>query len=538
MIGLALRFPAGRFHATPWGRHVNEAAPEWPPSPWRLLRALVATWKRKLPDDPRCGRDVVESLLSSLAEVPLFALPPAATGHTRHYMPWFKKGPDDRTMVFDAFVALDKRDEVFVLWPDVRLSDPHRLALELIADNLGALGRAESWVEARVLADQEATERQATVNCVPALGAPRMNEAEPVRVLTADPITAFSNEHTPKLVRTEGTGKKKQKFEDPFYSPDWHLCMETLALHEKRWSDPPGSAWVTYLRPRDCFAVAPRRSRSTANRPVLNVARFILDSPVLPLVKDTLRVAESTRLVAMGCYRRAEERRLYGGARPSGAPLPRSAMLSGKDEIGEPLTGHGHALYLPTDEDGDGFVDHVTIIAEAGFGPAEMRALDRMRALKRESGDPVNLLLVALGRHDAVAAPKLLGPSVAWVSATPFVATRHAKSRGKKKDKNELLGAGGQREFARHVLMEELARLRQRRPDLPEPVSVEPLNDEHRCGARGLRPIQFQRFRRKQGDDGGRRACGAFRIVFPVEVTGPICLGHSSHFGLGLFVPE
>ncbi len=41
MIVLELRFPAGRFHATPWGRHVNEGAVEWPPSPWRLMRALI-----------------------------------------------------------------------------------------------------------------------------------------------------------------------------------------------------------------------------------------------------------------------------------------------------------------------------------------------------------------------------------------------------------------------------------------------------------------------------------------------------------------
>lgn len=52
------------------------------------------------------------------------------------------------------------------------------------------------------------------------------------------------------------------------------------------------------------------------------------------------------------------------------------------------------------------------------------------------------------------------------------------------------------------------------------------------------RPIQFKRFRRKHGDDGGRRAAGAFRIFFPELVQGPICLGHSCHFGLGLFVPD
>ena len=47
---IKLTFPAGRYHATPWGRHVNEGVPEWPPSPWRLLRALVAVWKRTCPD--------------------------------------------------------------------------------------------------------------------------------------------------------------------------------------------------------------------------------------------------------------------------------------------------------------------------------------------------------------------------------------------------------------------------------------------------------------------------------------------------------
>ena len=88
MIGLSIRFPAGRFHATPWGRHVNEAVPEWPPSPWRLLRALVATWKRKLNEDPLCMPEVVESLLRKLSSPPEFFLPPATVGHTRHYMPW------------------------------------------------------------------------------------------------------------------------------------------------------------------------------------------------------------------------------------------------------------------------------------------------------------------------------------------------------------------------------------------------------------------------------------------------------------------
>ena len=46
MIALSVRFIAGRYHATPWGHHVNEGLIEWPPSPWRILRALLASCKR------------------------------------------------------------------------------------------------------------------------------------------------------------------------------------------------------------------------------------------------------------------------------------------------------------------------------------------------------------------------------------------------------------------------------------------------------------------------------------------------------------
>ena len=34
---IRLTFPGGQYHATPWGRHVNEGAVEWPPSPWLMI---------------------------------------------------------------------------------------------------------------------------------------------------------------------------------------------------------------------------------------------------------------------------------------------------------------------------------------------------------------------------------------------------------------------------------------------------------------------------------------------------------------------
>lgn len=537
MIALSIDFLAGRYHANPWGRHVNEGVPEWPPSPWRLLRGLVATWKRKLDADPACPPETMERLFRLLAAPPAFHLPPASTGHLRHYMPWYKKGPTDRTLVFDAFVALDRRASVFVLWPDTRCEPRENAALLRLAASLGFLGRAESWVGVRVLSDDESQQALTQVNCTPVSTDTEGVGQEAIRVLCADPVDAFSNEHTPKFEKVEGRGKGKQKRLIPQYNPDWHLCMETLKLHDEHWSDPPGSRWVTYLRPKDSFAIVPRRQTMRA-RPKPTIARFVVDAPVLPLIADTLRVAEAARRTAMGIYRRLEEQRLFGGPTPEGRDLPKSAVFSGKDFDGKKLEGHGHAFYLPSDEDGDGRIDHLTIMASSGFGTQEVAALDRMSRLKADHGDPLNLVLMALGQESEITPRRIAGPATTWISATPFIATRHAKSRGRKKDAPHLLGLDNQRAFARQVLIEEISRLRDRRQDLPPPVSVEPLNQEHRMGAHSLRPIQFKRFRQRRDDDGGRRAAGAFRIVFPEPVRGPICLGHSSHFGLGLFVPE
>ena len=538
MTAIALRFPAGQFHATPWGRHVNEGVPEWPPSPWRLLRTLVAVWKIRAPD---LEEPAVRRVLEQLTAEPLFHLPRATTGHTRHYMRWYKKGPTDQTLIFDAFVCLSSREEVVVVWPEAELELADRDLLQRLLENFGFLGRSESWCEARLLDNQQASEltkREGFLNCRPVNGAAPQPNEETVRVLCADPATAFGDEHVKPTANKKGKSKKSAR---QHYDPAWNLCIETAQLHEEKWSDPPGSRWVTYVRPADCFDPPRRRpTRRTPSRPRIQVARYALDSTVLPLLTETLPLAEQARFKLMGVFGRLTKQNGVKGKSP---------VFSGKDAHGNKLTGHGHAYYLPTDEDGDGRLDHLTIVAEDGFGPFELEALDRLRTLKRSDDAPeVRLLLLGLGRREEFM-PMPLRPSAQWVSATPFLVTRHPKKNGRKRDPQELLE--NPHAFIAYALREELARLIERRqwPFSIDQAHVEPLYDPPgvfrvqpklwAAGATGpnLRPIQFKRFRRKRGDDGGRRWCGAFRIVFPEPAAGPMALGHSAHFGLGLFLP-
>lgn len=539
MIAISFKFLTGRYHATPWGRHVNEGAVEWPPSPWRILRALVATWKRTLPD---LSQEQVEPILRALAEPPEFVLPPASTGHTRHYMPWFKKGPDDRTLVFDTFVAIQRDARLLVRWPNAALDETQRCLLAHILRNLNTLGRSESWCQAELLGGDEAArhfENSAGNRVsIPLDGADVPPDAEIIRLLCPDPGSAFADNCVITITKkTTGRGKKKQTVEvrSTIYDPSWNMCMETLQLHKERWSDPPGSRWVQYARPRDCFKIEPAGPSCTrlGAQPRIHVVRYVLDSTVLPLITETLPVAESARRALMSIHGRLTEKNGVRG---------RSDVLSGKDEHGQPLAGHQHAYYLPTDEDYDGRLDHLTIYAAGGFGDYEWRALDRLRELRTgregEERHPLRVLLLGMGMLDEYY-PGPLARSAVWVSATPYIATRYAKTRGRQR-----IDMGSPEARATFLQGDIRAQLAAVRPDLAgenaSEVAISPLWDDNqifKIGAR-WRTIQFKRFRRKTGDDGGRRLAGAFRLTFRRSVAGPIALGWSSHFGMGLFVPE
>ena len=104
MLVVQLRFPAGRYHATPWGRNVNEGVVEWPPSPYRLARALIDVCRRRRPDwnDHR-----LFAVLGSLEKPMGFRLPPAAASHTRSYLNSNKKDVTAKQKIFDAFVVID-----------------------------------------------------------------------------------------------------------------------------------------------------------------------------------------------------------------------------------------------------------------------------------------------------------------------------------------------------------------------------------------------------------------------------------------------
>ena len=477
MLAIKFTFTANRYHATQWGRHVNEGVLEWPPSPWRILRGIVATWRRTLQDIPG---DRVEPMLGALAsEYPKFHLPPASTGHTRHYMPYNKGTRERTTLVLDPFVAIQPMRSLFAVWPNVELDTQQRGDLERIMRNLPYLGRAESWVNAELASEYPEPNSYALDN-----GMLPGGDLEVIRT----------------LVPHRHIGLKD-------------LEVETSELRDKGRIDPEGAHWYPYVRKRDCFtSFRTDRPQRAARDASPTVVRFALSGKVLPMAFDTLRWGELARQAAMSKY----------GKQNDGAV---SEVLSGKDKSRKPLKGHPHAFYLPTDEDGDGRLDHLTVWAPGGLHNKEFKAIVSVSELDRGDGlDPLHLAYQAHGKEDDyVGVSPLFGKSKRWRSLTPYVLTRHRK-RDSDSPKQQI-----QREIALRCPDRRLKFVRLERPR----TRIEPI----RSGlSDGFRPFDF--FTYRQG--GGSNAGGTFNFELDFEelVSGPIALGFACHYGLGLFVPS
>lgn len=518
MLTLSFTFPAGRYHATPWGRHVNEADVGWPPDLWRLSRAFIATWHRKL-DPERNPREHLSSLLATLAEeAPHYALPEAMHFHTRHFMP----APVKRTLIFDAFAQVGREAELIAHWPNVSLDETQTALLDALLHNIGYLGRAESWVEARRLENWSGT-----CDCYPS---EQSVDAESGEVLgdlvplwlphalsgyavvsTELRRAALDRERAEislKRVKALAEGKSG-KSQDPDKAKlpavidktlptDWldALSLDTGELQAAGWSAPPAARQVYYLRRKNALrfmAATPAYAKPHPSERI-TTARYALYAKPLPRFTDAVRVGETLRMALMG-----RARRLFGDAIP--------ASLSGHDLPDG--NRHGHAFFLP-EGNTEGRIDHLLVHAPDGFDAQARAALAELKSIHTSEGAEWRLMLEGLGELESFPSSQSLRQSTVWLSASPYLHPWHNKK-----------GFGVSEQIAREC------RLR----GLPEPAVVELMPDAK------PRALDFRRFRSRRGlRQPDRQGC-FLKLTFDAPVCGPMALGFGCHFGLGLFTP-
>lgn len=543
MPTIAIRFPGNRYHATPWGSHVNEGLVEWPPSPWRILRSLVATGFCKL------GWETIPteacSLVERLAAVyPRYKLRRGEVAHTRHYMPIgeFRRVSnqvsdiEDTTKVLDTFIRLAPGAELLIQYP-VDLAEAESTTLKRLVLALTYLGRAESWVDARLIGNVEADDSwciPSEDDVFPQRGGDQIALLAPAK---APEYSAWRERAVESALEREAArlSKKLTKSQAAKVLAAYPgtlldcLTTDTAFLQQQGWSQPPGSRRVLYNRPPGILEPKPTRT-SRRLGPQLEV-----EAALLALSSDTARGRQLPQMTR--CLRQAEflHEAIISiltkqmGVHDCPAIFGRNANWDVLQE------GHRHAHYLPLDLDEDGRLDHVLIFAPMGLDANAQQAIARLRRTWSKGVDtdifvscvgfgPLNLfrrqLRTRSGRALSILPPT---PARVWSSVTPYVPVRHLKPKN-----------------SRYTIRDDvLAECASR--NIPDPKEIEVFQEEGQPGRGEIisrRLLQFVRNRREGKPQPPQPHAFGLRLVFSESIPGPLALGYASHYGLGLFAAE
>lgn len=516
-------FPLGRFHATRWKQNpFEDPYGEWPPSHWRLLRALSARWfqySRETGDEDVKMRD---GLLQKLAaRVPSFCLPVLSwRGQAlRQYHPtevaWtnpskkaagYKKPKP--TLVEDHYRALPESDPVYWVFDleDGVLDTAELTLLRQLSRRTLYFGRAESYCRLRPV---RGLPEGCSINCK--LASVRTHSSVPV--LVADPNVPLDVEFLLAITDDRAMAGR---------------------------SIPPGTKWY--------YAQLPERPALSRGRPVqepypddLRVIQFVIGGRVFPPPDRWIKIAERFRGgVLKACAQRMldDPQARYSSLSPDKKGALQ--LLSGKDRSGKPLVGHRHA-HFAIYPDANGDPTRLICYRDTHFRPFEVDAL--LHASRRiyswESGNP-EWFLRLIPLPFATTPPRGFDGKLArvWRSVTPFVTSgnRHRYRKNGRERQGEMPD-----QILRKLLMKH---------GFPEPERIEALSGDQPVEPKtsadwsaihewlSIHKTFAERSRRWEERARAVRPGYRFRLTFPQPVRGPLAVGHSSHWGLGLFAPE
>jgi len=403
VLTLRLSFLWGRYYAHPWGQNparIREA--EWPPSPWRLLRALAAAWFQANP-----GREPSPELIRTLEalgrELPTFVLPKVSFSRAVHYQPNYgatAKGEVSlakykRVRHENHFVAVG--GDVLIQWQLLGLSeaDAHVVCSVTsgIAERVSYFGRAESVCEVEVVdSDREREAAQVALQS----GKPCRQIGSTFRdVFCPDPDDFQASDLWKRREDNAGSDVAQK-----------HLVQELLDAPQPL---PDGAAWFSYRMPEGwphrwvVRHTQPPQRRAPAGRIVAHFLEFSLQCRIPVPAKFTVSIAELFRDAAIRNH-----------------PGP-SFALSGRDGPQGYQTGHHHAFYLPVPDNLGQYLSLLRVWCPYGFTQQEVNALVAVGALRWAGGRfPVRPVLLRVQRE--LPQPR---PSCVWRSVTPFVPPRY-----------------------------------------------------------------------------------------------------------------
>ncbi|WP_028708764.1 type I-G CRISPR-associated protein Csb2 [Propionicicella superfundia] len=501
-VVLKLTFPHRRYHATPWDQAVNNGVVEWPPSPWRIVRALIAVAYTRYPNVPMS--QVLEAV-KPLAQPPTYFVPPFRRGHTRHYMPKGKQrtGLNATELTFDPYVSVSPLDALVVEWGEAELAeDALRLLGELVA-SMPYLGRAESAVVGSII------------------------DAPPQAHDWTGSIWRPSTHGLQRLMCPTADASREQ------------LEVTVHQMRKGRRLLPEGARWVSYEEAAGAASAPRRRARADSR---VEVMRWHFSSPEPFQGVNAVLATDRLRMIALSVTKPADDRE--DGTAEDRHPEPveeRDRCLLSGHQTGE-TRQHQHAHWLWTEKEGrvSDLVLWVPATNENGVAGVSYETAARVASVvgaiglrPREDRGYVptgfvagDLNLVGWGGRDVIG-DLLTRPGghrggTVWESATPHLLVRRGK-------KNQTLAS-----LALEDVQSELA-FRFAKPPAVRSIAVT------------SRPVEARLYRRLRWGAKLSRTLGRgaihdrvpvwLRVEFAEPVVGPLVLGGLSHFGFGRLAP-
>ena len=530
VIIIEVKLLSGRYHAHMWGEaQYGMGEAEWPPSPWRLLRALASAWFRAQPRLPSIkDRDELLEALGR-SEPPTLWLPHTSMHEIRYYQPGkyrryeSKKEPEEAgrskeergrskkepggskggqkfvSALHHDFFAVPQGGH-FWFGFNVDLQKQQRDLLTQLLSHLTYFGRSES--RARLCIRDKSLPKDVFEVLPNNKQSNRDSQFTYQRVL----CTASDFQATDLWSVRNGSGEKSQ---DKYPK---HLVDDLI---DNKMPLPDGARWVEYALPEKSLVYEipfPDRSSEGRDIAVAEVHYRLCRRVPIP-AWDIIVVARAFRDAAVDIYKERNQN--------VEDQNKNSRLLSGRENDGTIARGHQHAYYLPSIDQDTGTIKYFVVrIPGKSLDQGELKALlsiDRIYIGERRY--PITVIpekIVCDAREPQKEEPEERS-ACCWKSATPFLLPLHYQHI---------------RNMADARLEDQIARSVERL------IGERPRVERWRGSNRGswvavVRAHQYQR------NGGGwtfvRRLGFWVRLTFkkPVSLEEPI--GADAHFGAGQF---
>jgi len=517
---LEQKFPLGRFHATRWNQGAfGDRYGEWPPSPWRLLRALACRWFQWSRETGNVDKDQRDELLRALAVYPpefYFSALSWNGPPIKQYLPtnvaWtdaskkssaYKKSKV--TLNEDHFRAVPPDDNIYWVWNYIE--DINFELLDALLARVLYFGRAESWTQIKRI---DKLPQNSGAHCI----LEEEYHKDMIPVMSALPGTSLNID---SLLAT----------------------TENPILKDK--TIPPGTIWLYARIPEPPKTYNP--PRKNPNYPTnLKLLQFAVGGHVFPLQERWTIVTGRFR----GTVLAERFRQITGIHNIAYKELTIKQkesvqLLSGKGVDGRELANHQHAYFsiLPDEYNRP---KRLIVWRDTPFTQDEIAAF--MKASQKEIGWDYStpkwtIRLIPLPFKTAYPSGFIESSSHVWKSLTPFVPplSRHRFRKNGKERPGET---------PETIIIKLLQKV-----GLPTPTLVETQNTDDKwiVYKPNLSSIKrkitwvsvhqslHKRLQRKMTKERNVAPGFFLRLTFSEPVSCPLILGESSHFGLGLFVP-